>query len=110
MTRGLFDRRTIHTYDNGDKVIEETIRRHIDADGVELWCVGWGDKTISIPGPYFTLGTAGGLANKRSRGRYNNPRRLLWDIAFGYVNGFRKRDILWYVLTRTLSFWKKREV
>lgn len=30
-------------------------------------------------------------------------RRAIWDIAFGYVSGFRKRDIAYYVLTRSLS-------
>lgn len=30
-------------------------------------------------------------------------RRAVWDAAFGYVSGFRKRDILYYVITRSLS-------
>lgn len=30
-------------------------------------------------------------------------RRAAWDAAFGYVSGFRKRDIAYWVLTRSLS-------
>lgn len=30
-------------------------------------------------------------------------RRAIWDAAFGYVSGFRKRDIAYYVITRSLS-------
>jgi hypothetical protein len=28
---------------------------------------------------------------------------VMFDIAYGYVSGFRKRDILYYVVTRSLS-------
>lgn len=41
------------------------------------------------------------------RGVWRTPmyglRRAIWDAAFGYVSGFRKRDILYFVLTRSLS-------
>lgn len=41
------------------------------------------------------------------RGCFRTPdygiRRALWDAAFGYVSGFRKRDIIYYLLTRSLS-------
>lgn len=30
-------------------------------------------------------------------------RVAVWDAAYGYVSGFRKRDIAYYVLTRSLS-------
>ena len=32
-------------------------------------------------------------------------RRAVWDVAFGHVSGFRKRDIAYYVATRSLSRW-----
>lgn len=41
------------------------------------------------------------------RGVWRTPehglRRAIWDAAFGYVSGFRKRDIAYYVITRSLS-------
>ena len=45
---------------------------------------------------YFTLGIA------TNRGQHANP---LWDIAYGWVNGFPLKDILWYVLTRQLGLF-----
>jgi hypothetical protein len=59
--------------------------------------LGWGGKTASVPDD-FDLG----------RGHYRNVpaygiRRAIWDAAFGYVNGFPKRAILYYVMTRSLS-------
>jgi len=30
-------------------------------------------------------------------------RRAVWDAAFGYISGFPKRDILYYILTRSLN-------
>lgn len=29
--------------------------------------------------------------------------RAVWDLAYGYVSGFRKRDIAYYVTTRSLN-------
>ncbi len=58
--------------------------------------VGWGGTTRTVH-TEMDLG----------RGVWRTPdygiRRALWDAAFGYVSGFRKRDILYYVLTRSLS-------
>lgn len=38
-------------------------------------------------------------------GRFRTPqygfRRAFWDICHGYVSGFRKRDIAYYVMTRS---------
>lgn len=58
--------------------------------------VGWGGKTAEVPAD-FDMG----------RGHYRNVpayglRRAIWDAAFGYVNGFPKRAILYYVVTRSL--------
>lgn len=43
------------------------------------------------------------------RGVWRTPeyglRRAVWDAAFGYVSGFRKRDIVYYVVTRSFSAW-----
>jgi hypothetical protein len=36
-----------------------------------------------------------GVAKKRKTG-------LVWDVCYGYVNGFPKRDILWFILTRSI--------
>ncbi len=59
--------------------------------------VGWGGThrwvTVDLN---LGLGTHRGLPK-------NGLRRAVWDAAMGYVSGFRKRDILYYVLTRSLS-------
>ncbi len=59
--------------------------------------VGWGGKIESVTDD-FDMG----------RGHYRNIpaygiRRAFWDAACGYVNGFPKRAILYYVLTRSLN-------
>ncbi len=58
--------------------------------------VGWGDKQRYV---VANLELGWGVRPKCNFG----PRRMVWDAAFGYVNGFRKRDILYYVLTRSMS-------
>ena len=40
---------------------------------------------------------------RRRNGKRYGFRRAVWDAAFGYVSGFPKRDILYFVLTRSLS-------
>lgn len=64
--------------------------------GTNIHCVGWGGKTRTLTAD-FTLGEA----HHRPMGDYG-LRRALWDIAFGYVSGFRILDIAWFVLTRSL--------
>lgn len=61
--------------------------------------VGWGGSSRTVEAP-FELGL--GVLN---RGRPLTPgiRLAVWEAAYGYVNGFRKRDIAYYVLTRSLS-------
>lgn len=61
--------------------------------------VGWGGKHAEVPAD-FDMG----------RGHYRDIpayglRRAIWDAAYGYVNGFQKRAILYYVLTRSLNRW-----
>jgi hypothetical protein len=73
-----------------------------------IHCVGWGGTTRKVLAT-FQLGSG----RKRCTKRYG-IRRAIWDAAFGYVSGFRKRDILYFVLTRSLSrqvwaFVAKRE-
>ena len=58
--------------------------------------VGWNDKTRSV---LTNTDLGRGVRCKHNYGF----RRAVWDAAFGYVNGFQKRDILYYVLTRSLS-------
>lgn len=48
----------------------------------------------------------GGRPNISNRGL----RRAAFDAAFGYVSGFRKRDIAYWVLTRSLSMRVYRQV
>lgn len=57
--------------------------------------VGGVTKTVSAD---FDLG----VAHERPMGEFG-IRRAIWDIAYGYVNGFPIRDILWFVMTRSLS-------
>jgi hypothetical protein len=59
--------------------------------------VGWGGKFAEVSDD-FDMG----------RGHYRGTpayglRRAIWDAAYGYVNGFPKRAILYYVLTRSLN-------
>jgi len=59
--------------------------------------VGWGGKPAHVPAD-FNLG----------HGHYRGApayglRRAVWDAAFGYVSGFRKRAIVYYVITRSFS-------
>lgn len=70
--------------------------------------VGWGGKPESVI-PNLKLG----VGSTRDLPGYG-LRRAVWDAAFGYVSGFRKRAILYYLLTRSLnhrlSIWAmKRE-
>ena len=49
------------------------------------------------------------LPRDRGRSSMNNfhgPRRFVWDLTYGYVNGYPKRDILYYLLTRVLRKFK----
>lgn len=65
-------------------------------DPTEVHHIGWGGKTRVVKAD-MNMGV----------GVFRTPpygiRRAIWDAAFGYVSGFRKRDILYYVLTRSLS-------
>lgn len=65
-------------------------------DPTEVQHIGWGGKLRTV-----TANMDMGV------GVFRTPpyglRRAIWDAAFGYVSGFRKRDILYYILTRSLS-------
>lgn len=64
--------------------------------------IGAGGRTRSLC-PNFDLG----LGRWRVTQEYG-PARMVWDAAYGYVSGFRKRDIAYYLLTRSISptiFW-----
>jgi hypothetical protein len=64
----------------------------------EINFVGWGGRLKSLT-PNVELGV-GVMPAQRS-----GLRRALWDAAFGYVNGFPIRDILYFVLTRDMGRW-----
>lgn len=66
--------------------------------------VGAGGTIREIATP-FDLGYGVMRASKRY-----GIRRAVWDIAYGYVSGFRKRDIAYFVLTRSLSGRVSRRV
>lgn len=68
-------------------------------DGAELQGIGWGGSTRVVMGPYMHLG----IGRYRGGVKPTGLRMMIWDICLGYVSGFRKRDILWYVLTRSLN-------
>ncbi|WP_136053444.1 hypothetical protein [Microbacterium sp. K5D] len=65
-------------------------------DPSEVHYIGWGGMPRTVKAD-MNMGV----------GVFRTPpygiRRAIWDAAFGYVSGFRKRDILYYVLTRSLS-------
>lgn len=65
-------------------------------DPTEIQHIGWGGKTRTVTAD-MDMGV----------GVFRTPpyglRRAIWDASFGYVSGFRKRDIIYYVLTRSLS-------
>lgn len=42
------------------------------------------------------------IGGRASMNNLHGPRRFLWDLAFGYVNGFPMKDIAYYLLTRVL--------
>jgi hypothetical protein len=58
--------------------------------------VGWGGKTKHV-----AVDLNLGMGTHRGHPSYG-IHRAIWAAAMGYVSGFDKRDILYYVLTRTL--------
>lgn len=54
---------------------------------------GWGDRPREYTGDLRYLG----WGVPRPRAERGTWRRIVWDLAFGYVSGFPKRDIVWYV-------------
>lgn len=58
--------------------------------------VGWGGRVAKVQ-------TDMQLGRGRRRAPDYGLRRAVWDAAFGYVSGFRVRDIAYFVLTRSLS-------
>lgn len=68
----------------------------VQPDPTEIQYVGWGGRYRTVTGDCY-LGI--GVFRTPSYG----IRRVIWDAAFGYVSGFRKRDILYYIFTRSFS-------
>lgn len=70
--------------------------------------IGWSGKTAWVETDLDM-----GRGSTRNLPQYG-VRRAIWDAAFGYVSGFKKTAILYYILTRSLnrslSIWcMKRE-
>jgi hypothetical protein len=59
--------------------------------------LGWGGKTKHV-----TVDLNLGMGTHR-RAKVYGLRRMVWAAAMGYVSGFQKRDILYYLLTRCVS-------
>lgn len=59
--------------------------------------VGWGGKTATV-----ITDMSMGRGSTRGLPQYG-LRRAVWDAAYGYVSGFRKRAILYYLITRSLN-------
>jgi len=60
--------------------------------------LSWHGVTKTLPSTDMDMGR-GSFRNLPQYGL----RRAIWDAAFGYVSGFPKRDIVYYILTRSLS-------
>jgi hypothetical protein len=65
-------------------------------DPMEVNYLGWG-------GTHRTVTADMDLGVGVFRTAQYGLRRAIWDAAFGYVSGFRKRDIAYYIVTRSLS-------
>lgn len=63
--------------------------------------VGWGSRTRTV-----RCDIELGLGVRRRGGRLSS---LVWVASMGFVSGFRKRDIVYYLLTRELSerIWRR---
>lgn len=70
---------------------------HPNATAQLITYIGLGGRTESVIAD-FDLG----IGRFRPTHEYG-IRRAIWDAAHGYVSGFRKRDIAYYLLTRSLS-------
>tara|TARA_R100000365_G_C2747226_1_gene76958 strand:- start:4294 stop:4677 length:384 start_codon:yes stop_codon:yes gene_type:complete len=71
---------------------------YLDAppDPTEVQHVGWFGRTRTVQA---TLPLGLGVDRAPEYGIH----RALFDIAYGYVSGFRLRDIAYYIATRSLS-------
>lgn len=65
--------------------------------------IGWGGDVKEVTGRMSYLGYDYG---RNSRTPTKGFRRAVYDFCFGYVSGFAVKDIIWYVLTRSLNYRK----
>lgn len=116
----------LHEFDNGTQVYEDptpTLRHEdviqaliVEVRNLRQTALDGGHVTFTIApiddGPIDYVGFAGkdrSVTPSMDLGRGGRPtpdwglRRAVFDAAFGYVSGFRKRDILYYLATRSLS-------
>jgi hypothetical protein len=64
--------------------------------------LGWGSTTRTV-----RCDVELGIGVRHRGGRVSD---FVWDAAMGYVSGFRKRDIVYFLLTRSLSDRIRRRV
>lgn len=92
----MIDQDTFRKY----AMAQELEREHRGLLPLPMQHVGWGGKTRTIQADFVLgIGTRRGVLGHDRFGLS----AAAYDIAYGYVSGFRKRDITYYVLTRSLS-------
>lgn len=79
-------------YKQGGYIFED---KTVEGDLIEY--IGWKDADATIVAQQY-LGW-GQLRNTPAYGF----RRAVYDFCFGYVSGFKLKDILYYLLTRSFS-------
>lgn len=73
--------------------------------------IGWDEEDRTATGPLVRLGYGAGRWDTLPRHGF---RRAVWDFCLGYVSGFAVKDILYYILTRSLDarkspYYKRRQ-
>jgi len=74
------------------------VHSSLEGTVVTLQYIGFGGKTRTVDAD-FDLGWGGGKRFPKKPGL----RTALWDFCHGYVSGFRIRDILYFIATRSLT-------
>ncbi|MCU1418689.1 MAG: hypothetical protein JWP32_2863 [Schumannella sp.] len=90
-------------YQGAGRTIATAVREHYHVqkmsglDGEKVSYIDWGGKVVTRPA---TVDFGYGI---HRRVPAYGIRRAIFDAAFGYVNGFPARAILYYVITRDFS-------
>lgn len=80
--------------------VRPQVRRSRNGEPGFIHHIGWDEETRVATGPLIDLGHGAGRWDTLPRHGF---RRAVWDFCFGYVSGFAVKDILYYVLTRSLD-------